>query len=101
MLLRAEGSFKGKANLKINLLSGLFQGDDYHSPVLASFFLRSSLRSGGLGPTREKKGPALIACACASTANVLEYVHFRLDFTLPGFAHLATTSKSLVFILLV
>ena len=41
----------------------------YHStssPVLAPFFLRSSLRSGGLGPTREKMGPALIACACAS-----------------------------------
>ena len=36
------------------------------SQVLAPVFLRSSLRSGGLGPTREKMGPALIACACAN-----------------------------------
>ena len=36
------------------------------SPVLAPFFLRSSLRSEELGPTREKMGPALIACVCAS-----------------------------------
>ena len=34
--------------------------------VLAPFFLRSLLRYGEPGPTLEKMGPALIACACAS-----------------------------------
>ena len=29
-----------------------------YSPVLAPFFLRSSLRSGRLGPAREKMGPS-------------------------------------------
>ena len=44
------------------------------SPVLAPFFLRSSLRSGGLAPRGKKMGPTLIACARASfnTKNLLK-----------------------------
>ena len=42
------------------------------SLVLAPFFLRSSLRSGGLGPRREKMGPALIACANFYPKNLVE-----------------------------
>ena len=56
--------------------------------ILAPFFHRSSLPSGGLKAHAGKKWVQHYLHAHAlAQPTIFQYVHFRLDFTLPGFAY--------------